>query len=95
MSLPLDRLILWLVFINLLVLGLFGLDKYRARHRQWRIPELFLFLIALLGGSFGAVVGMDLFRHKTQRRRFHRGLPILFFLHVILFLYMFNKGGLI
>ena len=95
MPLPLDRLILWLVFINLLALGLFGLDKYRARHRQWRIPELFLFLIALLGGSFGAVVGMDLFRHKTQRRRFHCGLPILFFLHVILFLYMFNKGGLI
>ena len=95
MPLPLDRLILWMVFINLLALGLFGLDKYRARHRQWRIPELFLFLIALLGGSFGAVVGMDLFRHKTQRRRFHRGLPILFFLHVILFLYMFNKGGLI
>lgn len=95
MPLPLERLLLWLIFVNLLALVLFGLDKHRARHRQWRIPEAVLFLVALLGGSLGAVVGMDLFRHKTQRKAFHRGLPILFFLHIILFLYILNKGGLI
>ena len=93
MPIPLQRLVLWLVFVNVLSLLLFGLDKYRARHKQWRIPESALFLVALVGGSLGAVIGMDLFRHKTRHRRFHRGLPILFFLHLILFLYIFNKGG--
>jgi uncharacterized membrane protein YsdA (DUF1294 family) len=90
---PLDRLLFWLIFVNLLALFLFGFDKYRAKHRQWRIPEGFLFLIALLGGSLGAVIGMDLFRHKTRRTAFHRGLPVLFFLHFILCLYIFHPGG--
>ena len=90
---PLDRLLFWLIFTNALSLLLFGLDKYRAKHRQQRIPEVILFLIALLGGSLGAVVGMDLFRHKTRYSRFHRGLPILFFLHLIFCLYIFNQGG--
>ena len=93
MPLPLDRLIFWLIFVNLLALILFGFDKYRAKHRQWRIPEGFLFLVALLGGSLGAVLGMDLFRHKTRYPRFHRGLPILFFLQFILCLYIFQSGG--
>ena len=95
MSLTLQRLLIWLAFANVLSLLLFGLDKSRAKHRQWRIPEAILFLPALLGGSFGAVIGMDLFRHKTRYKRFHRGLPILFFVHVILCLYILNKGGLI
>ena len=90
---PLDRLLFWLIFVNLLALFLFGFDKYRAKHRQLRIPEGFLLLIALLGGSLGSVVGMDLFRHKTRYPRFHRGLPILFFLHLIFCLYIFNQGG--
>ena len=93
MPLPLDRLLFWLIFVNVLALILFGLDKYRARHRQWRIPEFLLFLVALLGGSLGAVIGMDLFRHKTRHTRFHRGLPLLFFLHFILCLYIFHQGG--
>lgn len=93
MPLPLNRLLLWLIFTNVLALFLFGLDKHRARHRQWRIPEAVLFLVALLGGSLGAVIGMDLFRHKTRYPRFHRGLPILFFLHLIFCLYIFNQGG--
>lgn len=95
MPLPLERLALWLVFVNLLTLILFALDKHRAKHRRWRVPEAALLLPALLGGSLGGLVGMELFRHKTRRTLFHRGLPILFFLHVILFLYIFNTGGLI
>ena len=62
---PLTILTIYLIFMNLLAFLLMGLDKSKARRNQWRIPEKTLFLSAILGGSIGAIVGMQVFRHKT------------------------------
>ena len=43
----------------------YGIDKYRAKHDKWRIPEKTLMLLALLGGAIGAFLGMKAFHHKT------------------------------
>ena len=56
---------------------LMGLDKYRARIRQWRVPEKILFGAALLGGSAGAWAGMYVFHHKTRHWYFVVGIPLL------------------
>ena len=40
-----------------------------------RIPEKTLFVVAALGGSIGAIVGMWAFRHKTKHRTFVYGMP--------------------
>jgi len=70
-------LIGYLVLINVLAFALMGIDKRRARQGAWRIPEKMLFLSAIVGGSIGAIVGMRLFRHKTQHRQFIVGMPAI------------------
>ena len=55
-----------LIAVNLLAFALYGIDKWKARHNRWRIPESTLLLFAACGGSVGALLGMYLFRHKTR-----------------------------
>ena len=75
---------LYLVCINLAAFVLMGLDKRRARYRQWRIPEKLLFLAALLGGSAGAWAGMYVFRHKTRHWYFVVGMPVILLVQLLL-----------
>lgn len=58
------------------------LDKRKARKRMWRIPEATLFLIALIGGSIGSIIGMHLFRHKTRHWYFVYGMPVILILQI-------------
>lgn len=44
----------------------YGRDKRLAREKKWRTPEKVLLLLGFLGGGFGAVAGMEVFRHKTK-----------------------------
>ena len=67
----------WLTAVNLAAFALMGIDKWKARHERWRIPERTLFLPALLGGTLGAIAGMRCFRHKTRHWYFRWGLPAL------------------
>lgn len=67
----------YLIFINVLAFVLMGQDKRRARRGTWRIPERTLFLCALLGGSLGAILGMQCFQHKTKHRSFTLGMPLI------------------
>ncbi|WP_370866658.1 DUF1294 domain-containing protein [Gemmiger formicilis] len=68
---------IYLIFMNLIGFGLMGIDKQRARRRDWRIPEKVLFGAALLGGSVGAWAGMYLFHHKTRHWYFVVGMPLI------------------
>ena len=56
--------------VNLLTFGYYGWDKRQAVLGGWRIPELVLFVLAIIGGSPGALVAMWLFRHKTIKGEF-------------------------
>ena len=56
---------------------MYGIDKRKARRGAWRIPEKTLFLLPLLGGSVGALLGMKVFRHKTKHWYFVWGIPII------------------
>ncbi|MCQ5078608.1 DUF1294 domain-containing protein [Gemmiger formicilis] len=69
--------VIYLIFMNLIGFGLMGIDKQRARRRDWRIPEKVLFGAALLGGSVGAWAGMYLFHHKTRHWYFVVGMPLI------------------
>ena len=69
--------VIYLIFMNLIGFGLMGVDKQRARRRDWRIPEKVLFGAALLGGSVGAWAGMYLFHHKTRYWYFVVGMPLI------------------
>lgn len=80
-------IIAYLICINLAGFASMGLDKKKAIRHEWRIPETTLFLIALLGGSLGSIVGMQLFRHKTRHWYFVCGMPAIFFVELALALW--------
>ena len=77
-------LLIYLVLVNLIAFAMYGIDKRKAIKDQWRIPEKTLLLVALLGGSFGAFTGMQLFHHKTKHWKFLLGVPACMILHVVL-----------
>ncbi len=52
--------------LSLLALLLYASDKRRAKKKCWRISENVLLGIGFFGGAFGALLGMNLFRHKTR-----------------------------
>ena len=71
----LNFIILWLMIINAVGFAAMGVDKRRARRRRSRIPERTLFLLATVGGTLGILIGVKVFRHKTQHNSFRYGMP--------------------
>ena len=70
--------------MSVVLLGMMGADKRRARLGLRRISERRLLLWALFGGAAGGWIGMRLFRHKTKHRLFSAGLPLMTTLHAVL-----------
>lgn len=75
----------YLVIINVISFVLYGIDKYKAKHRKFRIPECVLFIVSFLGGSLGAIFGMYVFRHKTKKLWFY----VLNYAFLGMWLYLF------
>lgn len=76
---------IYIILINLIAFVVFGIDKRKARKGQWRVPESTLFILAIIGGSIGALLGMLVFRHKTKHRKFTIGIPLILALQIALF----------
>lgn len=75
----------YLIAINLVSFLLMRCDKRRAKRQgARRIPEKTLFLSALLGGSIGAISGMQVFRHKTKHWYFVWGMPLILIVQIVL-----------
>lgn len=84
---PWGLLALWLIAINLVTFFVFGVDKLKARRKETheatrRVPEKTLFLLSILGGSVGALLGMRVWHHKTLHRTFRFGIPVILFLQI-------------
>ena len=73
---------IYILIINNAAFILYGIDKVRAKRGEWRISEKSLFLVALIGGSVGAIVGMHVFHHKTRHWYFRIGLPLILILQI-------------
>ena len=61
-----------------------GIDKRKAIKRTFRIPEATLFIVALIGGSIGSILGMQVFRHKTRHWYFVFGMPAILVVQIVL-----------
>ena len=83
-------LIYYLLAVNVLTFIVYGVDKWKAQRGRWRVPEASLLGLAALGGSVGAWLAMQLFRHKTQKKKFRYGVPALFVLQVAAVLFYLN-----
>ena len=85
-------IIVYLLIINLIGFVSMGMDKRKAVRHTYRIPEKTLFLAALLGGSIGSILGMQLFRHKTKHWYFVIGMHAILILQILLILFLFHLG---
>ena len=78
----------YLLAINIESFFLYGIDKYKAKKNKWRISEATLLMMAVIGGSIGAWVGMRLWHHKTMHKKFKYGIPIIIIMQVCLVVYL-------
>ena len=89
---PVITYLLWyLVAVNLVTFTVYGADKAKARRGAWRVPEKTLFLLPLLGGSVGALLGMLVFRHKTKHWYFVWGIPLILLAQIALAVWLYVK----
>lgn len=74
----------YFLLINLIGFISMYLDKRKSKKHIWRIPEATLFIIALIGGSIGSLIGMYTFRHKTRHWYFVYGMPAILIIQIAL-----------
>ena len=72
-----EAVIYYLVIINIVTFLVYGIDKWKARKAMWRVREASLLMLAVLGGSIGAWLGMKVWHHKTQHKKFRYGIPAI------------------
>ncbi len=85
-------LICYLAVINILAFILYGIDKSNAVHHSRRVPERTLLLLALVGGSIGALIAMYMFHHKTRKKRFSFGVPVMLLLQIAAYIIWMQMG---
>ena len=84
-------IIYYLVLINVGNFLIFAIDKFLAkRGSNERIPESTLILLSAMGGAFGGLCSMYIFRHKTKHAKFYILLPLFLVLHVIVAILMIS-----
>ncbi|MBQ3969779.1 MAG: DUF1294 domain-containing protein [Clostridia bacterium] len=81
-------IIIYLIVINIIAMAMYGFDKHKAKNGKWRTSENTLLLLAALGGSIGAIIGMKAFHHKTKKAAFSIGVPIVLILQILLAIFL-------
>ena len=79
----------YLLVMNLVTFFVFGFDKWKAKYKEKhetarRVPEKTLFLLAAIGGSVGALLGMRVWHHKTLHKSFRFGIPAILILQIVI-----------
>ena len=69
--------LIYLIVINIVAFFVYGIDKWKAKNSKWRISEATLLILAIIGGSIGALLGMRIWHHKTIHKKFKYGLPLI------------------
>ena len=96
-----NALLYYLIVINIVTFLVYGIDKWRstsgrllptgrkkAKQGSWRISEATLLILAVIGGSIGALFGMKVWRHMTMHKKFKYGLPLILIIQIILIGYL-------
>ena len=84
-------IVIYLVAVNVVTFFLYGIDKWKAKHSKWRIPEATLLGLAVIGGSIGAILGMKVWHHKTMHKKFQFGIPVIILLQIALIIWIYSR----
>lgn len=82
-----------IIMINLVSFALYGFDKHRAKKHGRRVSESTLLLMAAIGGSIGALLGMYIFHHKTKKPKFYIGVPLLLIIQIAIAVLLYKNWG--
>ena len=85
-------IVIYLVAINFVTFFMYGIDKWKAQHSKWRIPEATLIGLAVIGGSIGAWLGMRAWHHKTMHKKFQFGIPMIILAQIVLITWIISKN---
>jgi len=77
-------------FINLFTFFAYGRDKRLAQRGEWRIPEIQLHTLELLGGTIGAICGQKIFHHKNKKKSYMATFFATIILQVGIILYILH-----
>jgi len=93
-----------LICINVLTFLVYGIDKWRStsgrllptgrkkvKQCNWRISEATLLIFAVIGGSIGSLLGMQIWHHKTMHKKFKYGLPLILLAQIALVYLIIQK----
>ena len=82
-----NTILIYLAVINVVTFFMYGIDKWKAKKSKWRIRETALLGLAVLGGSIGAWLGMKVWHHKTQHKKFRYGVPAIIIIQLAVITY--------
>ena len=80
-------ILLLLLAMSIISFVTFGIDKWKAIHQKWRIPEATLLLLAFIFGGPGALAGMIIFHHKTRKWKFRILVPLFTVVEIMAVVY--------
>ena len=86
-----EIIIIYLTSINVATFITYGIDKMKAKRSKWRIREASLLLLAVLGGSIGALLGMKVWHNKTMHKKFKYGVPAILIVQMAIIGYLLMK----
>lgn len=75
----------YLLLVNIIAFILYGIDKFLAIKKKYRIPESNLIFISFIGGALGSIFGMYIFHHKTKKNKFKILIPLSVILWILIF----------
>ena len=74
----------WLTAWSVVTFAAYAIDKTQARRGGWRIPELVLHALAIVGGAIGGWVGLLGLHHKTRHPVFPLVLAVALIVQIVI-----------
>ncbi len=81
-------ILMYFVIINFITFIVFALDKLFAIKKKWRYKVVTLLGLCFIGGSLGGFLAMHLFRHKTKKKIFVIGVPLMLIIQIMILLFI-------
>ena len=76
--------VFYFLIINYIAAMVSIFDKRQAKLHNHRVSEMNLFLLSIAGGALAMYIVLRCIRHKTRKKRFMIGLPVVFTLQFLL-----------
>jgi len=82
-------LVAWAILISIFSIHITKKDKHSAINNKWRVKEATLLIVSALGGSLAMLLTMRIIRHKTDRKKFMLGIPVIMILQIMVVVGLF------